>query len=190
MPAAAETWSSPGSSRGSDDPAAMTTRGRPARKAGYNMRAAGGGGMLEGHRERAPTRTRRRRAPLAWPWGPAPTNLRPDGGSPNSRRLEGCSPARRRDTALAYPRRMTASWRKDYTILASERGIASALKSTKVTSRMNWARVIEGGPVCGTRMGVGHQTLLDQSGEVNDSVGVGHTGGLRMLDGASPRGEL
>ncbi|KAJ1152716.1 hypothetical protein NDU88_005491 [Pleurodeles waltl] len=54
----------------------------------------------------------------------------------------------------------------------------------------NWARAIEGGPVCGTRMGVGRQTLLDHSGDADDSVGVGNTEGPRMLGGASPRGGL
>ncbi|KAJ1097845.1 hypothetical protein NDU88_002961 [Pleurodeles waltl] len=54
----------------------------------------------------------------------------------------------------------------------------------------NWARAIEGGPVCGTRMGVGRQTLLDRSGDTDDSVGVGHTEGPRTLEGTSPRGEL
>ncbi|KAJ1125386.1 hypothetical protein NDU88_003818 [Pleurodeles waltl] len=54
----------------------------------------------------------------------------------------------------------------------------------------NWARAIEGGPVCGTRMGVGRQTLLDRSGDTDDSVGVGHTEDPWTLGGASPCVEL
>ncbi|KAJ1090772.1 hypothetical protein NDU88_003901 [Pleurodeles waltl] len=93
-------------------------------------------------------------------------------------------------TARAYPRGQAAYQRKDYSIAASEREIASALKYPKVTGRTNWARAIEGGPVCGTRMGVGRQTLPDRSGDMDDSAGVGHTEGPRTLGEASPRVEL
>ncbi|KAJ1115519.1 hypothetical protein NDU88_003743 [Pleurodeles waltl] len=92
--------------------------------------------------------------------------------------------------AQAYPRGQTAYYRKDYSIAASEREIASALKYPKVTGRTNWARAIQGGPVCETQMGVGRQTLLDRSGDTDDSVGVGHTEGPRTLGEASTRVEL